>query len=104
MPEIARYCGRIYAKIKKIITNFKNDFEENKKELGFDDIKQEFDLAVSQEEINDEEKNQNEIIDIYGNVHKVSNLDKIRSDLSKEEIEAEIMKYNQQNKDSSQKE
>jgi Sec-independent protein translocase protein TatA len=96
LPQIAHFLGKKYAKIKKIIANLQNEFEKSKKEIGFDEIKQEFNSAVIQEEINEKEK-QTEIIDIYGNVHKISKVDEIRSDLSKEELEAEIEKYNKLN-------
>lgn len=95
MPEIARYCGKIYAKAKKAIAKLKAELEENKKEMGFDEIKQEFSSAAIEAEMEEDEKT--EIIDIYGNVHKVNKIDEIRSDLTQEELKAEIEKYNQEN-------
>ncbi len=98
LPEIARYCGKIYARIKNIITKFKKDFENNKKEIGFDEIKQEFQISALEEENLVKKSKTKEIIDIYGNIHKVQDVEEIRSDLSKEELEEELKKYNEFNK------
>lgn len=95
LPEIARFMAKCYHKIKKIITEIKKNFAETQKEIGLEEIKQEFNKALVDEELKEEKIT--EIVDIYGNIHKVSALDKIRSDLTKEELEEEIKKHNQNN-------
>ncbi len=96
LPEIANYFGKIYAKIKKSINYLKTEFEKSQKEIGIDQIKQEFKLGIDEEEKKDEESQ--EIVDIYGNIHKVSKISDLRTDLTKEELEEEIRKYNELNK------
>lgn len=96
LPEIANYFGKIYAKIKKSINYLKTEFEKSQKEIGIDQIKQEFKLGIDEEEKKDEESQ--EIVDIYGNIHKVSKISDLRTDLTKEELEEEIKKYNELNK------
>lgn len=96
LPEITYFIGRIYYKIKRFFFNAKSYLNNAQKELGFDEIKKEFMRAkISEEEESKNKKTQ--IIDIYGNVHEIDNVDKIRSDLSLEEIENEVKKYNQEN-------
>lgn len=95
LPQIAYFAGRLFYKVKKLIKNLQENFEKTQKEIGLDEIKQEFNKAMIDEEINADKKD--EIVDIYGNIHKVSKLDEIRSDLTKEELDIEIKKYNQKN-------
>lgn len=95
LPQIAYFFGRLFYKVKNFIKNLQENFEKTQKEIGLDEIKQEFNRAIIDEEINSDKKD--EIIDIYGNIHKVSKLDEIRSDLTKEELDIEIKKYNQEN-------
>lgn len=96
MPEIARFLGKAYAKIRRIIEGFKEDLQKSKEEMGIDEIKQEFDLGRTEEEVKEEDEN--EIVDIYGNVHKVKGVKQIRGDLNDKEIEEEIRKYNEINR------
>ena len=94
LPEIARFCGKIYGKIKKFFKEAQEITQKSQEKLGISELKQEFQSALNEEEA---KENQQEIIDIYGKVHKVGGLDQIRSDLSLEELKAEIDKYNRQN-------
>ncbi len=94
LPEIAYFVGKIYYRIKRFFFDAKTYISNAEKEFGLDEIKKEFARAKISEE---EERKKTQIIDMYGNVHEVENVDKIRSDLSLEEIENEVKKYNQQN-------
>ncbi len=96
LPEIAYFLGRIYYKIKKFFLDAKSHLANAEKEFGLEEIKKEFLRAKMS--VENEEKI-TEIIDIYGNVHKVE-ADKIRSDLTKEELDKEVEKYNRKNLES----
>lgn len=99
LPEIARFLGKIYYKIRSFFQQIKEQLKEVEKEIGFDEIKQEINKGISEARVELEEKEGNftTIIDIYGKEHKVPNISGLRSDLSKEELEGEISKYNKKN-------
>lgn len=98
LPEVAHFVGRTYYKIRKLIREIKTQLIEAEKELGLDQIRQEFNHGMVEEEIKADNKT-TKIIDINGNIHEVANVDQIRSDLTAEEIAEEIKKYNQMNQD-----
>ena len=64
------------------------------KELGLEDIKNEAEAEIKKEH---DELKKTTIIDIYGNEHEVHDVEKIRGDLAKEDLHAEIEKHNKAN-------
>jgi Tat protein translocase TatB subunit len=98
-PEIARHIIKAVAKAKHIIDKAKVELNLLGKEIGIDEIKNEVAIEMANERARIE-KEITTIIDIYGNEHQVSGLDEIRQDQTKEEIELEVAKYNQENKKS----
>lgn len=94
LPQIARFLGKTIFKAKKIINDLKKQFKEMEEELGIEDLKQELNQGIAQAKIEDEneEDNSTTIIDIYGQEHKIKNIQEIRPDLTIEEIKAEIKK------------
>ncbi len=96
LPEIARFLGKIYAKIRRLINEFKKNLAQTQKEMGIDEIKHEFNAALVEDEIKSTEK-KTKIVDIYGNIHEVGNVNEIRSDLNSQELEEEVEKYNKIN-------
>lgn len=93
MPEIARYIIKIIIKIKKLIANASFELKAIGKELGLDEIKSEVEREIISEKIK-MEKELTTIIDMYGNEHEIPDLEKLRPDMSKEELDAEIIKHN----------
>lgn len=100
MPQIAHYLGKIYSKFKKVVKSFKDSLEDIKKEAGFDQIKQEFDLAVDEQDREGVKKSKKttQIVDIYGETHHVLDVSGIRPDLTEQDIEKEIEALNSENK------
>lgn len=99
LPEIAHFCGKIYYRAKNYFHDLKKYFNQAQKELGIDNLKQELQRGFAEEKAKyDELKDDTTIIvDIYGNEHKVPNIDQVRSDLTKEDIKSEVEKLNQIN-------
>ena len=75
----------------------KQQFEEVKKDLDFQEIKQEINRGIAEEKAKLEDLDETIIVDMYGNEHRVQNVESFRADLSKEEIEEEIKKLNEEN-------
>ncbi len=98
LPEIAHFVGRLYYKARKLIDEIKMQLKKIEKEWGLSDIKDELNRGIADEKIKAETeiKKIHKIIDIYGNEHEV-NAHEVRDDLSKDEIDAEIQKYNDLN-------
>ncbi|MFT6077214.1 MAG: Sec-independent protein translocase protein TatA [Myxococcota bacterium] len=96
-PEVARYLIKIAGKIKYFIAKSKDELGILGKEIGLDEIRNEMaiELANQKTKIEDE---MTTIIDMYGNEHQVSGINKIRKDKNKEEIEKEIEELNLKNK------
>ena len=65
-------------------------------ELGISELKHEMQRGIAEEKAKLEDE-ATVIIDIYGNEHKVPNIQEIRPDLSLEEVEEEVKKMNDQN-------
>lgn len=95
LPEIAHFFGKLYYKARKLIDDVKIQLKSVEKELGLDELKHEINRGIAEEKIKieSEKKELTKIIDIYGNYHEV-NTDALRSDLTDEELKAEIAKYN----------
>ncbi len=100
IPQIARFLGKIYSKVKKTLNFARQSIESTKKDIGFDQIKQEFNIAIDEEESKSDKKGKKttKIVDIYGKTHYVMDISSIRPDLSEEEVEQEIDQLNQKNK------
>lgn len=97
LPEIAYFIGRLYYKARRLFEELKIQLKTAQKELGLDEIKQEMERGIVEEKIKSAPENKtSKIIDIYGNEHEV-NAQAIRGDLTKEELQAEIKKYNDAN-------
>lgn len=95
-PDIARNIIKAIAKGKNILDKAKSELNLLGKEIGIEEIKNEIAVEIANEKTKIEQEITT-IIDIYGNEHHVSNIEKIRKDKSKEEIDLEIAKYNQEN-------
>jgi len=95
LPEIAHFFGKLYYKARKLIDDVKIQLKSVEKELGLDELKHEINRGIAEEKmkIEGEKKEMTQIIDIYGNYHEV-NTEVLRSDLTDEELKAEIAKYN----------
>ena len=95
LPEIAHFFGKRYYKARKLIDDVKIQLKSVEKELGLDELKHEINRGIAEEKmkIEGEKKEMTQIIDIYGNYHEV-NTEALRSDLTDEELKAEIAKYN----------
>jgi Sec-independent protein translocase protein TatA len=95
IPAIARYITKIVMRAKNIIAAAKEEVKKTSKELGIDEVRDEVMAQIKKEE---EELRKTTIIDIYGNSHEVHNIDEIRGDLAKEDLQEEIEKQNEINK------
>lgn len=96
LPEIARFFGKTYYRFKNLVSDIKKYLKEAESELGLGDLKKEMDQAIAEEKSKLDD-NLTVIVDIHGNKHKVNNLSEIRPDLTKEEIEQEVNKLNEEN-------
>lgn len=97
LPEIAHFLGKIFFRIKNYYNNIKSEFQKIEKEIGLDEIKNELNRGIVEEKIKLEKEDATIIIDIYGNEHQVHNVAHFRSDTTKEEIDEEIKKLNEEN-------
>lgn len=96
IPVIAKYLTKIFFKAKNIISQAQKEWDNVSKEMGLDNIKEEVEKEAA-------ELKKTTIIDIYGNEHEVHDLDKIRGDLAQDDLDQEVKKYNEVNKESSDK-
>ncbi|MDX2082912.1 MAG: hypothetical protein SFV53_02870 [Rickettsiales bacterium] len=98
LPEIAHFLGKIFYRGKKFFYELKKQFRELEQDLGLEEIKQELNRGIAEEKQRlDDDEEKTVIVDIYGNEHHVKNIDQIRPDLDKEQINQEIKKLNQEN-------
>ena len=97
LPEIAHFLGKIFFRSKKYFNELKQQFEEVKKDLDFQEIKQEINRGIAEEKAKLEDLDETIIVDMYGNDHRVQTVESFRADLSNEEIEEEIKKLNEEN-------
>jgi len=95
IPAIARYLTKIFLKAKAIILSAKQEIYRTSNELGFGDIKNEVEKEIKKEQ---EELKKTTIIDLYGNEHEVYEVEKIRGDLAKDDLQKEIEEQNKINK------
>ena len=91
IPHIVRYVAKAFFKVKNMFNLAKDEVSKISKELGLEDMKNELEEQVKKES---QELKKTTIIDLYGNVHEVHDVAKIRGDLAKEDLAAEIEKYN----------
>ena len=96
LPEIAHFFGKIFYRSKRFFNEIKKHFSEMETELGISELKHEMQRGIAEEKAKLEDE-ATVIIDIYGNEHKVPNIQEIRPDLSLEEVEEEVKKMNDQN-------
>lgn len=98
LPEIAHFFGKLYYKARRLFDDIKIQLKSMEKDLGLEELKHEINRGIAEEKmkIEGEKKELTKIIDIYGNYHEV-NVEAVRSDLTDEELKAEIAKYNQMN-------
>jgi Sec-independent protein translocase protein TatA len=97
LPQIARFFGKFYYRARKLFDEIKLQLKNVENDLGINEIKQEMHIAIVEEKLKDESE-KTEIIDIYGKSHQVYDVEKIRPDLTKQELGEEIEKYNDINK------
>lgn len=97
LPEIAHFLGRMFVKAKNIFNNLRAQFKEVENELGINDLKDEINRGIAEEKIKSQKTTKTVIVDIYGNEHHIDNISQVRPDLSKDEIEEEVIKLNSQN-------
>ncbi len=95
IPKIAQYLTKLFYKAKNIVAQAREEVNKAGKELGLEKIKREAQIAIKKEQ---DELQKTTIIDIYGNEHEVHDVKKIRGDLAKEDLQAEIEKHNKINK------
>ena len=96
LPEVARFLGRSYYRCKKLWSDVKIYLKSVENELGLSELRQELNKGISDEKSKIEDEITT-IVDMYGNEHQVSSVKKIRSDLTDEEIDAEVEKLNEEN-------
>lgn len=97
LPEIARFIGRMVFKAKKMFRDFKDYFKEVEQDLGIDEIKDEINRGIAEESAKLKELESTIIVDMDGNEHKVHDVEELRDDLSKDEIEQEVEALNEKN-------
>ncbi len=96
LPEIAHFLGKIFYRGKRFFNELKQQFKAVENEFGIAELKQEIHRGIAEEKAKLEEE-VTVIIDIYGNEHQVPSIEKLRSDLTKEGISAEVEKLNKEN-------
>lgn len=95
IPGIAKYLAKIFFKAKDLLNGAKNEMQKISKEIGLEELKKQAEAEIRKEQ---EELKKTIIIDMYGNEHEVYDVARIRGDLPKEDLEAEIEKHNEANK------
>ncbi len=96
LPEIAHFIGKVIYRGKRIYEDVKKYLKNAEKEFGFDELRHELNRGIAEEKSKLEDE-MTVIVDIYGKEHQVPNVSKLRSDLTKEELEEEVTKSNQEN-------
>jgi sec-independent protein translocase protein TatB len=97
MPEVARYIVRAIYKFKKFVSDTKKELKAVGDEMGLEEIRSEVERELVAEKIK-LDKEITTIVDMYGNEHQVYEVNKLRPDIQKEELEEEIAKYNSINR------
>ncbi len=96
LPEIAHFLGKSFYRCKRLFNDLKTSVREMERDLGVDDLKHELNRGIAEEKARLEDET-TVIVDIYGNEHRVSNVNELRSDLTKEEVELEVKNLNEKN-------
>lgn len=99
LPEIANFCGKVFYRARRLFKELGRQFKEMENELGIDELKQELNRGIAEEKAKIEDDT-TVIVDMYGQEHKVPNLQEIRPDLTKEQIQEEVKNLNQSNSSS----
>lgn len=101
IPGIAKKITKYFYQAKNMLSQAKNEMSRITQDMGLEDIKREVETELKQAK---DQARKTTIIDIYGNEHEVYDVEKIRGDLAKEDLQVEIEKYNEINsKPNSQK-
>jgi sec-independent protein translocase protein TatB len=96
LPEIAHFLGKIFYRAKYLLHEIKKSLKEAQTELGLDELKHEVNRGIVEEKVRLQEE-MTVIVDIYGNEHKVPNLNNLRPDLTAKEMNEEIKNLNEKN-------
>ena len=96
LPEIAHFCGKIFYRGKRLFSELKSSLRAIEKELGVEDLKQEMQRGIAEEKAKLEE-DVTVIVDIYGNEHRVSNVNEVRPEMGAEDLKKEVKKLNEEN-------
>ncbi len=104
-PQIARSIGRFYAKARAYLDDFKANIDKAKSDAGFVEVKESFDEAISEVQLQKAEQEQQitKIVDLYGKTHYVTDIQSIRPDLDEEELQSEVLQENEKNSQSEEK-
>ena len=97
LPEIAHFIGKIFYRGKRLFSDVKKYLKDAEKELGIDELKHELNRGIAEEKSKIEDE-MTIIVDMHGNEHRVPNVKNVRPDLTPEEIQLEVEKFNQENK------
>ncbi len=97
LPEIAHFIGKAFYRGKRLFEDVKKYLKNAEKDFGFDELRHELNRGIAEEKAKLEDE-MTIIVDIYGNEHRVPNVESLRPDLSREELDAEVEKSNQKNK------
>jgi Sec-independent protein translocase protein TatA len=97
LPEIAHFVGKIFYRGKKLFEDVKQYLKGAEKDFGLDELRHELNRGIAEEKAKLEDE-LTVIVDVYGNEHRVPNIENLRPDLSPEELSAEVEKSNQENK------
>jgi sec-independent protein translocase protein TatB len=96
LPEIAHFLGKIFYRGKRLFSDLKKSLKEMESEFGVDELRHEINRGIAEEKAKLEEET-TVIVDLEGNEHHVPNIDKIRNDLTREQLDEEIKKSNENN-------
>ncbi len=97
LPEIAHFIGKVFYRGKRLFEEVKQYLKGAEKDLGLDELRHELNRGIAEEKAKLEDE-MTVIVDVYGNEHRVPNIESLRPDLSPEELSAEVEKSNQKNK------
>lgn len=99
LPEIARFLGRVYYRLRKIFFEGKRYLKEIENEIGVGNLRQEIHQGIADEKSKLEDEF-TVIVDLEGKEHKVANIKSIRPDLNEKDLDLEISNLNNKNKNS----
>ena len=99
LPEIARFIGKAIFHGKRMYFELKKTLKDLEKEFEIDNLKNEVNQAIAEEKIKyeDNENDETIIVDMFGNEHRVNNLNEIRKDLNPKDLKKEILENNMKN-------